>query len=902
MPDNRLYPDPSIFENTQLSLPVEQPQFNTAVQLPQQQTDWQDAEARANLASRSLVGQPAMQAFEARPAGNQSQVKLTPVDYNPFNEVSSHVAAVQGASQSIGTVQEASARMRPYNSDAFDMAMDVFTDTWPAHMIKSATTLPGDVLTGREPLRDAEGRITEKVVERAQDIAGLAAGGAFATVKGGTATLGSGPVRRLPSDAIEIFRGESSYNRSGSAEGVFYTPNAEWARQFTQSGLENEVVRRHIRESDVYNPPEAIYAGNTEAVDVAIAAARKDGKKAVRLSEGQGEPPSVFVFNKSALFEDSSTGTGISAVANSRSPRFYSAVEHAIENVRPEFYGKTGPFQPNPKQKATGAEWLNSIQNARGVKPEELDWMGLREFLNENRGKPVTREQVQNFVNENRVEVKEVQKHNLDDRSIANIQRQFEIDNPMPRARPELSDWRAKRDTYVDEVTRGIALPRYKDYQLPGGENYRELLLTLPEYRSTDANRLSAITKRLNEINELPSAQHKDVYPEFDRLIAERKEIQGKRLEQGEYRNPHWSEPNVLAHVRMNDRMVGDKKSLHLEEIQSDWHQAGRDQGYHNQNKSIDTSEWTATQNRNGSWDVRNKAGIYVMENVLADQISRKTTAKEAIEAAASEAVRNPDHNIVGVPDAPFKKTWHELALKRMLREAAERGYERLSWTPGEAQAARYDLSKRVERLELEHNRDGIGNLTMHPKGDGRIQNISIKSKQDLIDHVGKDLAEKLYEKGYANNGQARLDNLDLRVGGEGMRGFYDRIIPKSLEKIGKEWGVRVQQGETPSGFNRGDGTNKYGWEKGDDGKYYVLDQNNNRIGPALSSRQEASRAMTELMNDRMRKMQPVHYIDIPPAMRDTINRRGMPLFAGGFVLVPVEGDPFAVDQSQTNR
>ena len=52
-------------------------------------------------------------------------------------------------------------------------------------------------------------------------------------------------------------------------------------------------------------------------------------------------------------------------------------------------------------------------------------------------------------------------------------------------------------------------------------------------------------------------------------------------------------------------------------------------------------------------------------------------------------------------PTLHLKKSWHELALKRMLREAAEKGYDRLSWTPGEAQAARYDLSKQVDEVRL---------------------------------------------------------------------------------------------------------------------------------------------------------------------------------------------------------
>ena len=37
-----------------------------------------------------------------------------------------------------------------------------------------------------------------------------------------------------------------------------------------------------------------------------------------------------------------------------------------------------------------------------------------------------------------------------------------------------------------------------------------------------------------------------------------------------------------------------------------------------------------------------------------------------------------------------------------MLRYAAENGYDRMSWTPGEQQAERYDLGKQLDSIEWE--------------------------------------------------------------------------------------------------------------------------------------------------------------------------------------------------------
>ena len=42
------------------------------------------------------------------------------------------------------------------------------------------------------------------------------------------------------------------------------------------------------------------------------------------------------------------------------------------------------------------------------------------------------------------------------------------------------------------------------------------------------------------------------------------------------------------------------------------------------------------------------------------------------------------------VPNAPFKKTWPELSAKRMIRWAAENGFDRIAWSSGHQVAARY--------------------------------------------------------------------------------------------------------------------------------------------------------------------------------------------------------------------
>jgi hypothetical protein len=302
----------------------------------------------------------------------------------------------------------------------------------------------------------------------------------------------------------------------------------------------------------------------------------------------------------------------------------------------------------------------------------------------------------------------------------------------------------------------------------------------------------------------------------------------------------------VLAHVRTNDREVGGVPSLHIEEIQSDWHQQGRKQGYQTPanderlNKIAKEYYETNVDEAPGSWDKLPDA-------------EKQTWLKEA-------RAWTLDQRTGGVPDAPFKTAWPELALKRMIRMAAEEGKTRISWTPGEAQAARYDLSKQVNRIEYEHN---PGTDKYHIAAWDKNNQAAINkhvTKNELPDIIGKELTDKILKgegktEGAKQSGHKYFEGVDLKVGGEGMKGFYDTMLPKMVEKLGKPYGVKVKQTELPL-------------EEG----------------------------IVPVKNPTRTK---IWYFDIPPAMRDHALHRGFNLFQSGipFPLVPVDYDPFKKDK-----
>ena len=250
--------------------------------------------------------------------------------------------------------------------------------------------------------------------------------------------------------------------------------------------------------------------------------------------------------------------------------------------------------------------------------------------------------------------------------------------------------------------------------------------------------------------------------------------------------------------MRVNDRVVNGKNTLFIEEIQSDWHQAGRKKGYKIKN-AFDIVEASP-----GRFVINNKSDGSRVE--FADGTVAFATREAAQRTIDSGEVLRGLGAKGGVPDAPFKTTWHELALKRAIQEASEKGYDRIAFTTGKTQAERYDLSKQVDKIEVNFNRN------LSSGKEQRVVNVTIPDQQilkfrvnddgiidwsntatdykgkSLDDLIGKEMAQKIVE----TKEPKVFSGVDLQIGGEGMKGFYDLILPKSLDKLGKKFDTKV--------------------------------------------------------------------------------------------------------------
>lgn len=146
-------------------------------------------------------------------------------------------------------------------------------------------------------------------------------------------------------------------------------------------------------------------------------------------------------------------------------------------------------------------------------------------------------------------------------------------------------------------------------------------------------------------------------------------------------------------------------------------------------------------------------------------------------------------------PSAPFvtdTKSWVALALKRMMRYAADNGFQKIAFVNGDQSAERYDLSKQVDSIYYQPEGNGTFNVSVS-KDDREVWANPEATARELEDVVGKELAQKMVDgEGESVKGMGfmkKLSGIDLKVGGEGMKAFYDRIVPQVASDLLKKMG-----------------------------------------------------------------------------------------------------------------
>jgi len=328
---------------------------------------------------------------------------------------------------------------------------------------------------------------------------------------------------------------------------------------------------------------------------------------------------------------------------------------------------------------------------------------------------------------------------------------------------------------YVHGITEKDATirPKYESYTLPGGDNYKELLITLPTQ---------------NVINFNSSHFSGSDFP---------------------------SENLLISHARFNEREIEGKKTLFIEEIQSDLHQRGRKKGYQESDYNMNVN--------NLNNEMRSiKKNIIDLEEQLPsltkddynNQINEIKNLEQKYQDVIEKRERLVQDNKKKVQDTPFKKNWHELTMKRLIKYAVDNGFEAVAYTPGEVQTERYNLANYIDNIQISPSDKADGKIYLQAYSEynqDQIYGNHIYPDQ-LEEYVGKELSAKitkdlkeknilenykeakiLEQKGeFINIDGLSYSGLDLKVGGEGMTGFYDKILPSFLNKYLKKYNNKL--------------------------------------------------------------------------------------------------------------
>ena len=489
---------------------------------------------------------------------------------------------------------------------------------------------------------------------------------------------------------------------------------------------------------------------------------------------------------------------------------------------------------------------------------------------------------------------------------------------------------------------------QYSQYMMPGGSNYRELNIGL-EAGSKDksAGKVRLYEEYINRLEE-EAREIRREYPIMSErppeVAARIEEISNKiqvayDLRQNAKSNSNYGadawygghfedDPDLFAQLRLQDYQDVDGMSGTLiDEAQSDMHQKGREKGYKGSSKEIeekrlehglasaDFQEHASSIRAFGAYEGFNEllndmtlGDDDLFFKRLAKKISEnnKKYPQNAIAYPETESEIAKIKEVIsegrkvreladeqekleyGIPDAPFKKDWYHVAIRRAIKDAIDNGKDRVYLPTGEALANRYNYANAVDQIAYTERDDGKFNIAFKDF-DGRWHNsignqsFSNLKPGDLDSILGKEMAKKIREgykdsedvpenvrgSGYSN----LIENQSIDVGGKGFKKYYDETYPNFMKKEANEFGAKTGYTKIPTPV--------------------TSDAHREKL---IRSTARANRISADEMRQRIRnwsqgqrdnffnnRQEPVFYIEINDAMREAYGK-GRPYARGGLV------------------
>ncbi|ETV56028.1 TPA: hypothetical protein L5C22_004070 [Pseudomonas aeruginosa] len=514
---------------------------------------------------------------------------------------------------------------------------------------------------------------------------------------------------------------------------------------------------------------------------------------------GAGEGSHNFViWDESAIRITAANAEQASALKHSEvspedAPIFFSQLQEQLKGIPARLFRTGSQFK----------QWLNANLAKLGVKREELFWTGINEWLDAQPGQ-ITKAQVLEYLEANGVQIEEVWHHDnyLITEHWTAAKRAVELARERGKPASDIAALQSEADRLGDLVAYQA---QHGDHTLPGGTNYRELLLTLPSVPvptlpladlpdQYEVVELASGAFGIQPVNPaIRNIFHRKQWPTREAAVSdavkalnsEREQLALEDHEDMVFSTDHWEfTSNVLAHIRMNERSdETGAKVLFVEEIQSDWGQEGKAEGFGLQQ----------------IWSIKRADGSF----------SRFTSDKGYAETeVANFGGSFTPAGFEGVPNGPFvtdTKAWVTLALKRVLRYAADNGFEKIAFINGQQAVDRFGLENPVGRIEYtRHAATGMFSVKVFGIEEDGVGGLWAPTRPVSAEEVAAKMGQAVLDRMLAGEGEIRstsersvytlVGDFGISMGGEGMKTFYDEIVPQVLRDLMKRLGAAPAQ------------------------------------------------------------------------------------------------------------
>lgn len=386
--------------------------------------------------------------------------------------------------------------------------------------------------------------------------------------------------------------------------------------------------------------------------------------------------------------------------AATHTPQVLEAASQAARELTPlGFYSHAAEVAAQAKQAGNATDIMNWLSKQPGVKREELVAAGLLDEVGQPTQKlvemgKVTPQQLSEAIRTGAPNVEEV----------VYGSRGVGVSGEKPKFGPDV----------------------YPDLTTPDTENYREIILRLPETPhtptmhwaisgdlfhnerfATKEDAFAAIQGMRNKLANYPEDDPiRQLFEDKLNRVQLREVIDRRASRDPNLRNfGHFEDvPNPIVHMRVTEAQVpgSNGRALRIEEIQSDWSQKGRERGFYSPQQVQDAVQKVraleeqskvvgdAYRNALDKYGLTNPSFSEISGN---DELTKLWSSKNSISTQLFDARNEARKAEKSLPNAPYiqdTKQWTDLAVKRAFKEAIDADVSELQITKGDVHRKRY--------------------------------------------------------------------------------------------------------------------------------------------------------------------------------------------------------------------